>query len=67
VEAIKEAGNLWAVPVIDLNAISGLNPTLPEYLKFFRNAETDRLHPNSEGQLRMARAIAGQLLCYPVR
>lgn len=66
VEAIKEAGSLWAVPVIDLNAICGLNPTLPEYLKYFRNPDTDQLHPNSEGHLRMALAIAYQLLSYPL-
>lgn len=66
VEAIKEAGSLWAVPVIDLNAICGLNPTLPEYLKYFRNPDTDQLHPNSDGHLRMALAIAYQLLAYPL-
>ena len=26
VQAVKEAANVWSVPVIDLNAVSGLNP-----------------------------------------
>ena len=32
---------------------------------YFRNADTDRLHPNTPGQLRMAWALAFQLLGYP--
>ena len=65
VEAIKEAGNLWSVPVIDLHAVSGLNPMVEEQIKYFKDTETDRLHPNTEGQERMARTLMHQLWMYP--
>ncbi|MCR4859733.1 MAG: SGNH/GDSL hydrolase family protein [Bacteroidales bacterium] len=67
VQAVKEIANIWAVPVIDLNSISGLYPLLDEHTRYFRNADTDRLHPNTPGQLRMAWAIACQLQGYPAR
>lgn len=67
IQAVKEISNVWAVPVIDLNAVSGLYPLLDEHTRYFRNAENDRLHPNTPGQLRMAYAIAYQLLGYPAR
>ena len=67
VQAVKELANVWAVPVIDLNAVSGLYPLLDEHASYFRNPDTDRLHPNTPGQLRMAWAIACQLLGYPAR
>lgn len=66
IDATKEAGNIWAVPVIDLNAISGLNPMLDEQALYFHNAETDRLHPNDLGHERMAKTLFYQLLTYPV-
>lgn len=65
VQAVKEIANVWAVPVIDLNSISGLYPMLDGQAAYYRNLETDRLHPNTPGQLRMAYAIAYQLLGYP--
>ena len=65
VQAVKEIANVWAVPVIDLNAISGLYPMLDEHSHYFRKADTDRLHPNTPGQLRMAYALAYQLMGYP--
>lgn len=65
VQAVKEIANVWAVPVIDLNSVSGLYPMLDEHTRYFRNADSDRLHPNTPGQLRMAWAIACQLLGYP--
>lgn len=66
VDAVKEAGNVWSVPVIDLNALCGLYPLLPEHGKFFHNSETDLLHPNDAGHERMAKAIMYQLLTIPV-
>ena len=66
IEAVKEAGNLWAMPVIDLNAVSGLQPMVQEQLDYFWDKENDRLHPNTQGQQRMGRAILQQLLLYPV-
>ena len=65
VQAVKELANVWAVPVIDLNSISGLYPLLDEHAHYFRNADTDRLHPNTPGHVRMAWALAYQLLGYP--
>lgn len=65
VNTIKEASNVWAVPVIDLNAISGLYPLKDSNIQFFHKADTDRLHPNAEGHKRMALSIQYQLLGYP--
>lgn len=78
VDVVKEAGNIWAVPVIDLNAICGLyplekvngiywrKPSSVKSVKSGRNLE-DRLHPNSAGHKRMALALAYQLLGYPAK
>jgi len=66
VESVKEAGNLWAVPVIDLNALSGLYPLMDEMAQFFKNAENDRLHPNDEGHRRMALTLMYQLAALPI-
>ncbi len=65
VQSVKEAGNIWAVPVIDLNALCGLYPLMDEYAQYFHNAENDRLHPNDVGQARMAQTIMQQLLALP--
>lgn len=66
VQQVKEAGNIWAVPVIDLNALSGLYPLMDEHAQFFKNAENDRLHPNDEGHRRMALTIMQQMSYLPV-
>lgn len=66
IDATKEVANVWAVPVIDMNALCGLYPMLDEYAQFFNNAETDRLHPNDAGHERMAKALMYQLLTYPI-
>ncbi len=65
VQAIKEAGNIWAVPVIDFNSVTGMNPMVEEQISYFRNASTDRLHPSTSGQERMARTLLYQLLSLP--
>ena len=66
VQSVKEAGNLWAVPVIDLNALCGLYPLMDEQGQFFNDPAIDRLHPNNEGHRRMALTIMQQLLALPV-
>ena len=66
VDAIKEAGNVWAVPVIDLNALSGLYPMLNEHTRYFYDADKDRLHPNDKGHERIAKVILQQLIVLPV-
>ena len=63
VQAVKEAGNVWAVPVIDWNSTSGLYP-MHENEDYFGH-ENDRLHPNDKGQERMARTLMYQLLALP--
>lgn len=65
VDASKEAANIWAVPVIDLNATCGLYPLIDEHAQYFNKADTDRLHPNDKGHERMARTLAYQLLTLP--
>lgn len=65
VEVIKEAANVWSVPVIDLNSISGLFPINDAHTRYFHKEDTDRLHPNASGHYRMAKALAYQLLAYP--
>ena len=78
VDVVKEAGSVWAVPVIDLNAICGLYPLAESNALYWRRPalekssksgkkRTDRLHPNSAGHLRMAKALAYQLLGYPAK
>lgn len=66
VESVKQAGNIWSVPVIDMNALSGLYPLMDEHAQFFNDADADRLHPNNEGHRRMALTLVYQLMCLPV-
>ncbi len=66
VQAIKEAGNLWGIPVIDFNALTGMNPMVEEQLIYFYDASFDRLHPSTQGQERMAKTLMYQLLTLPV-
>lgn len=41
VKAIKEVGNVWAVPVIDLNSLSGLFPIYDAGAQMFNKMDTD--------------------------
>ena len=66
VQSVKEAGNLWAVPVIDLNALCGLYPLMDEMAPYFKSAADDRLHPNDEGHARLAKTIMQQLIVLPI-
>ncbi len=72
IEAVKEAGNIWAVPVIDWNAACGLFPMLKEHGQYYNRPTgeadgtgTDLLHPNNKGHERMARTLMYQLLALP--
>jgi lysophospholipase L1-like esterase len=67
VEAIKETANVWSVPVIDLNALCGLNPMLEEHVRYFANPETDKLHLNAKGHERLARTLMYQLQALPCK
>lgn len=64
-EATREASDVWAVPVIDLGALCGLYPQADVHGRYFNNPETDRLHPNNQGHVRMARTLYWQLLALP--
>lgn len=65
VDAVKEAGKVWAVPVIDLGQLSGLYPLLDTHTQYFNDADTDRLHPNDNGHHRMAATLLYQLGTIP--
>jgi len=65
VREIKEAGNIWGIPVIDLNAVTGMNPMVEEQVMYFYDSVYDRLHPNTKGQERIARTLFYQLILYP--
>ncbi len=62
VNAIKEAGNVWAVPVIDLNSISGIFPLNRSQKEYFPR-DSDRLHLTDEGHERIAHALIAWLKC----
>lgn len=66
VEAVKEAGNVWGVAVVDLNAVSGMNPMVKAQQQYFHNVETDLLHPSDKGQHRLAQTLVTQLAALPV-
>lgn len=66
VDVVREAGRVWAVPVIDLGQLSGLYPLYDEYARFFNDPETDRLHPNDLGHERLAQTLYYQLAALPV-
>ena len=57
IDAVKEAGNIWALSVIDLNAVSGLYPMMDEYNQKFEDPKVDKLHPHNKGHERMARTL----------
>lgn len=65
IKEVKETSTVWAVPVIDLSSLSGLYPTNDAHARYFHNRDTDRLHPNTEGQRRMALTLMYQLLALP--
>lgn len=65
INTVKEAANIWAVPVIDWNASCGLFPLIAAHGQYFKDSKTDLLHPNDKGQQRMARTLMYQLLTLP--
>ena len=64
VQSVKEAANIWAVPVIDLNASCGIFPLIKEHAIYCHN-DKDELHPNDKGHIRMAKTVMYQLLALP--
>jgi lysophospholipase L1-like esterase len=65
VDALKQAAQNWAVPVIDLYSLSGLYPLADSQVQYFNNGDTDRLHPNAKGNYRLAKTILYQLQTLP--
>ncbi len=68
VKVLREAADIWGVPLIDLYRDSGLHPADPAYAKYFRDGGEngkDNLHPNGLGHQRMARTIAARLYALP--
>ena len=65
VKVVREGAEIWGCPVIDLYAEAPLLPRLDEFAKVYRNAQTDRLHPNSEGHRRLASVIYRRLRAIP--
>ena len=67
VNVLKETPNVWACELIDLHAKSGLFPLNDVQAKtFFCSAETDRLHPNADGHMRIAEVMAVAMKNIPV-
>ena len=67
IESVKEAGNLWAVPVIDMNSLCGLYPLSDAHAQYFKSKDTDLLHPNDAGHRRMALTLLYQLQSLPCK
>ena len=65
VKVLKQASSNWSVPVIDLFSLSGLYPLYDSNMIYFHNAATDRLHPNANGDYRLAKTLQYQLLALP--
>ena len=60
VDAIKEAGNVWSVNVIDLNAVSNMDPLHSQ--DFYYQGGNDLLHPGAEGSRHLASVLYYQLV-----
>ena len=64
VESLKEASNIWAVPVIDTHALSGIMPSMHEH-SIYVPGGNDYLHPNQAGHHRLALCLYSQLSAIP--
>ena len=65
INGVKEAGEVWAVPVVDWASLSGLFPLFDGHYQYFLNPERDQLHPNKKGHRRLAQTLFYQLLTIP--
>lgn len=59
IEIIRNTARYYSLPVLDLNAISGIQPSMPIIREMFI---PDGLHPNDAGHARLAECIANFLL-----
>ena len=62
---VKEAGEIWSVPVIDTYSESGLLLSMPSYTDCCNRADTDRLHLSTEGCRRLALTVSARLRSLP--
>ncbi|MCM1075853.1 MAG: SGNH/GDSL hydrolase family protein [Bacteroides sp.] len=65
INTLRQAADLWAVPVIDLYTDSGLYPLEERHDQYFHHDKTDRLHPNDNGHYRIARTIQARFNAIP--
>lgn len=66
VQMLRQAADVWAVPLIDMYSLSGLYPNFDSNIRYISKKDTDRLHPNNEGHRRIARTMEAQLKSLPV-
>ena len=65
---LREAADIWSVPLIDLYRDCGLLPEDSAYAKYFCSGGErgkDKLHPCKLGHLRMSSVIAAGLRALP--
>ena len=60
VDAVKEAADVWSVNVIDLHAVSNMDPLHGQ--DFYYQGGNDLLHPGAEGSRHLASVLYYQLL-----
>lgn len=65
VDALRKAASVWSVPLIDLYSLSGLYPLADSHAQYFSDKDSDRLHPNSAGNYRLAKTIQYQMMAIP--
>ena len=58
VDAIVEIAGFYAIPVLDLYRVSGIQPRVPELKALYM---PDGLHPNDAGNVRVAEKLIGFL------
>ena len=65
VRCVREAGQVWSCPVIDLYGESGFLPSVESTAKYVRSKDCDWLHPNGLAHERIARLIYHRLSALP--
>lgn len=66
VQMLRQAADVWAVPLIDMYSLSGIYPNYDSNIRYISKKDTDRLHPSNEGHRRIARTMETQLMSLPV-
>ena len=66
VDAVKEAANVWSVNVIDLHAVSNMDPLHGQGFRYV-DGGYDLLHPGAEGSRHLASVLDYELLPFVVK